>query len=138
MLIAPKSGAELRDDAQEFARDAYERGRERLQPMVDRARERVEPVMNDVGEQMAAMSTQAADIKDRVADKADDLKERISKGGLMSIVNEWPHERLIEIDGIGPVLATKIIRNRPYESEEALIASKELPPGAIESLKRAS
>ena len=48
------------------------------------------------------------------------------------------HERLIEIDGIGPVLASKIIQNRPYESEQELIESKELPPSAIESLRKAA
>ncbi|MGE5111641.1 MAG: hypothetical protein ACM3JB_12330 [Acidobacteriaceae bacterium] len=57
---------------------------------------------------------------------------------LMTILNDWPHERLIEIDGIGPVLASKIIRNRPFKSEQDLIESKELPPSAIAALRRAS
>ena len=55
----------------------------------------------------------------------------------LDIVNEWPQERLIEIDGIGPVLAGKIIKNRPYASETDLIDSKELPPSAIKALRNA-
>ena len=56
----------------------------------------------------------------------------------LEIINEWPEERLIAIHGIGPVLASKIIKNRPYEQEEDLVESKELPPSAIEALRKAS
>ena len=64
--------------------------------------------------------------------------ETRKSGNLLDIINEWPEERLIEIDGIGPVLAGKIIKNRPYESETDLINSKELPPSAIKALRNAS
>ena len=138
MIFAPKAGAELRQDMQEFALDSYERGRERLDPVVDKARQRVEPVVGRVREQVDAAMSQATDVRDRAADKVDDWKQKISSGGLMSILNEWPHDRLIEIEGIGPVLASKIIQHRPYESEQALIDSKELPPSAIESLRKAA
>lgn len=149
MLIAPKSGAELRDDLGEYARDAYEQGRERVQPVidqarekvqpaVDQARERVQPLMDQVAQSVDSVMAQASSVRDRVVDKAADAKERVTNGGLLSILNEWPHERLIEIDGIGPVLATKIIQHRPYESEQQLIESKELPPSAIESLRKAA
>lgn len=149
MLIAPKRGEELRQDMQDFARESYEQGRERLdsvidqarqkvQPVVDSAHAKIDPVMEDISQSVDRVMAQASDVRDRLADTATDLTRQVSDGSLMSILNEWPHERLIEIDGIGPVLATKIIQHRPYESEEALLNSKELPPSAIESLRRAA
>lgn len=160
MLVAPKRGSELRGDIRDFAVDTYEQGRERFESTIDQARERVQPVidqtrakmeptinearermepfMEDVSQSVDRVMAQAADVRDRVADQASDLTKRVANGGLMSILNEWPHDKLIEIDGIGPVLATKIIQHRPYESEEALLNSKELPPSAIESLRKAA
>jgi gas vesicle protein len=138
MLVAPKRGAELREDLGEYAREAYEQGRERVQPAVDAARERVAPVMDRVSQSVDSVMAQASSVRDRVVDKASDVKERVLNGSLLSILNEWPHERLIEIDGIGPVLATKIIQHRPYESEQQLIDLKALPPSAIESLRKAA
>ncbi len=149
MLVAPKRGAELRDDIRDLAVDTYEQGRERVettigqarqrvQPAINQARERIEPFMEDVSQSVDRVMAQASDVRDRVMDQASDLSRRMGNGGLMSILNEWPHDKLIEIEGIGPVLATKIIQHRPYESEEALLNSKELPPSAIESLRKAA
>jgi len=149
MLIAPKSGIDLRDDIQDFARDSYQQGRERLQPLIDQAREKVEPTLNQarhrvdpfmdaVAQRVDSVLAQAASVSDRVVHRVAEAKEHISNGDLLSILNDWPHERLIEINGIGPVLAAKIIQHRPYESEEALIAGKFLPPSAIESLRKAA
>lgn len=149
MLIAPKSGVELRDDVQDFARDSFEQGRERLQPAIDQAREKLEPavnqvrgrvapVANDVREHIDSLTTQASSVADRVVENAGDLKERFANGNLLSVINEWTHDRLIAIDGIGPVLAQKIIQHRPYRSEQEFIDLKELPPSAIENLRKAA
>lgn len=149
MLMAPKSGAQLRGDLQDFARESYQQGREKLEPLLDQAIDKVRPAINDARQQaeplleeiehrVESVMAQASDVRDRVVDQAPEMKERAANGGLLSILNEWPHERLIEIDGIGPVLATKIIQHRPYESEESLVESKQLPPSAIESLRKAA
>ena len=160
MLVAPRRGSELRNDIRDFATDTYQQGREHVEATIDQVRQRVrpvmdegreaiepsadqlrkraQPVMRDISQSVDRVLAQAADVTDRVDDGASDLEKRIGNGGLMSILNEWPHEKLVEIDGIGPVLATKIIQHRPYESEEALLNSKELPPSAIESLRKAA
>jgi DNA uptake protein ComE-like DNA-binding protein len=57
---------------------------------------------------------------------------------ILSIINEWPHQHLIEIHGIGPVLATKIISHRPYRTAQEFVDSKLLPPKAIEALQKAA
>lgn len=142
MLIAPKSGAETRDELEDFARNSLNReklnevldeGRERLQNVVDHGREQI----NSVRERVQPVVDSAREGVSSAIDRAGELKDSIANRGLLAILNEWPHERLIAIDGIGPVLATKIIQNRPYESLDALENSK-LPPSAIESLKKAA
>jgi gas vesicle protein len=179
MLVAPKSGVELREDIQDFARENLNRekldsmidqGRERIQPLVDEARQRVEPVLNQARERVQPVVDEARERVQPMIDQArekvqpmvdqarekvepvlDDARERVQAAvdsarekaeglgsSLMEVINEWPHERLIEIDGIGPVLATKIIQGRPYEREEDLAESKTLPPSAIESLRKAA
>lgn len=153
MLIAPKPGAETRGELEDFARNSLNReklnevldqGRERLQNVAEQGREqlnsvreRVQPVVDSAREKMQPAIDSAREGVTAVMDRAGDLKDSIGNRGLLAILNEWPHERLIEIDGIGPVLATKIIQNRPYDSIEALDNSK-LPPSAIESLKKAA
>jgi gas vesicle protein len=179
MLVAPKSGVELRDDIQEFAKENLNRekldslvdeGRQRIQPLVDDARQRVEPVVNQVMERVQPAIDQARErvqpmveqarqkvepvlnqarervqpivdqTRDRVESAVDSVKEHASRmgGNFINVINDWSHEQLIAIDGIGPVLATKIIQGRPYKSEDALIEAKTLPPSAIESLRKAA
>ncbi len=135
MLIAPKSGVELRDDITDFAKENL--NREKLDSFVYEARQRVEPVVNNVRDRVQPVVDQA---RESVSSAADSLKQQASKLGssFMDIINEWPHDRLIAIDGIGPVLATKIIQGRPYTSEEQLVEAKTLPPSAIESLSKAA
>lgn len=149
LLVAPKSGRETRSDLQELARNSYEGGRDRLQELFERANERMQPIVEKARQGIDAagdriqpvadqVRNQAAQVRDEVRDKVAEVVQPSEGNGLMSILNDWSHERLIEIDGIGPVLATKIIQNRPYDSEGDLIESKQLPPSAIESLRKAA
>ena len=157
MLIAPKSGVELREDITDFAKEnlnrekldsIVEEGRQRIQPLVDEARQRVEPVLNEARQRVEPVINNVRDrvqpvvdqARESVSSAADSLKQQASRLGssFLDIINEWPHDRLIAIDGIGPVLATKIIQGRPYTSEEQLVEAKTLPPSAIESLRNAA
>jgi gas vesicle protein len=124
LLLAPKSGSETRNDIQKLARNSYEGGRDRLQDILEQISRRTQSV--------------AEPIADQFRDIRDQVRDRVGASDMMTILNEWPRERLTEIDGIGPVLADKIIQQRPYESEQELIDLKQLPPGAIESLRDAA
>ncbi len=146
MVIAPKSGVELRDDVSDFAKEKLNReklesladeGRQRIQSAVQQGRERIQPLVDSAREHVKPLVDEAAE---RVHSAADSVKKQAGRVRVtfMEVINEWPHERLIEIDGIGPVLATKIIHGRPYKTEEALIEAKTLPPSAIECLRRAA
>lgn len=81
-------------------------------------------------------ATQPATRKVRSAARSTKRPFHQMGASLLEIINEWPQERLIEIEGIGPVLAKKIIQGRPYENEDAFTSTKKLPPSAIRSLKR--
>ena len=146
MLIAPKSGVELRDDITGLAKEnlnreklgsLMEEGRQRIQPFIDEARERVEPVLNQTRESIEPVLDQA---RERASSVVDSVRQQADQLGssFLDIINDWPHDRLIAIDGIGTVLASKIIQGRPYTSEEQLVDAKTLPPSAIESLRRAA
>lgn len=141
LLMAPKSGRETRTDIQELARNSYEGGRDRLQELLERASRQLQPSLDKAREGMDTARDRVESVADRLRDETSGIRQMMDKVGgrdLMSILNDWPHERLIEIDGIGPVLATKIIQNRPYKSEQQLVESKQLPPSAIESLRNAA
>ena len=148
ILLAPKSGAELREDIQDTARTSYEGGKDRLQAILEEASKRMHPVVDEALNRLDPVVEAA---RERVKPIMDDAARGLSEAGdglveaaesgkesLMTIVNDWPHERLVEINGIGPVLASKIIQYRPYKSEEDLLESKQLPPSAIESLRDAA
>jgi gas vesicle protein len=148
ILMAPKSGRETRNDISDLARNSYEGGRDRFQELLERAHDRMQPVVDKARQGIDAVRDRVQPVTDQVIEKASDMREQVKDtvsdithsagNSLMSVLNDWPHERLIEIDGIGPVLASKIIQHRPYESEQDLIESKQLPPSAIESLRNAA
>jgi len=135
MLIAPKSGVELREDLTDFAKENL--NREKLDSLVDEARQRVEPVVHSVRDRVQPVVDQA---RESVSSAVDSVKTHASRmnGSFLDVINDWAYDRLIAIDGIGPVLATKIIQGRPYTSEEQLVEAKTLPPSAIESLRKAA
>ena len=124
MLIAPKSGARLRGDVQDFARENLHR--EKLDSLMQAGRQRIQPLVKETRERVAA----ALDTAQAGAN--------LRSSRFMEIINEWPHNRLIAIDGIGPVLASRIIQGRPYKSEDELTQSKTLPPSALDSLRKAA
>lgn len=149
MMVASRRSRETRGRAREFARESVSRAR---RPAIE---------VSDIGELIAQPSTRptpnwreilsesrkpasmaftekaVAETMERVEAPEQDVV-RVAPVSFLAIVNEWPQERLIEIDGIGPKLAAKIISNRPYKSAEELAKSKLLPPSAIEALRKAS
>ncbi|HWR35604.1 MAG TPA: YtxH domain-containing protein [Clostridia bacterium] len=120
-LYAPKSGAETRGNLRNAATGSG-KARQQISLIVDRAK---------------AETDEAREANQSEASREEQQTVR-APVSILTIVNEWPHERLIEIDGIGPVLASKIISKRPYKAFQDLVASKLLPPSAITALRKAS
>ena len=158
MLVAPKSGFEVREDIGDFARNSLNReklnevldgGRARMQRAVEHGREQVQNVRDKIEPVVENARERARDAAepvirnlrenlDKASEKVADLKEKTIGPGLLTVLNDWSYERLIAIDGIGPVLASKVIQHRPYESEDQLANLKDLPPSAIENLRKAA
>ncbi len=142
MLVAPKSGSEVREDIQDFARNNL--NRESLQNAIDEGRERMQAAVEHGREQMNSVRERVQPVMDQARDRVQSAVETVQakaqqwSSNLLEVINEWPHEKLIAIDGIGPVLASKIIQHRPYKNESDLTESKLLPPSAIESLRNAA
>lgn len=138
MVIAPKPGADTREELLDAARGRLNDARERIEPYVEEARQRIDTAAQRAQEHAEPLLEKAGDQLDAARERLSEVPKQKGSRELLSILNEWPHERLIEIEGIGPILATKIIENRPYESEDDLMNSKTLPPSAIENLKKVS
>lgn len=109
-------------------------GEETRRELLDRAREG----WSEAGDKLDDLRERAGKAASRTVHKAQRTYESIAKAGLLEILNDWPEERLIEIDGIGPVLAGKIIQHRPYKQASDLLDSKILPPSAIAAIRKAS
>jgi DNA uptake protein ComE-like DNA-binding protein len=138
MVVAPKSGEETREELMEGAQEQLRQVRNAVEPYVEGARRKVEPALQRVQERIEPVVEEGREKLDAASQQVSRAVENVSSGGLLAILNEWPHEKLIKIPGIGPILATKIIQNRPYKSEDDLINSKELPPSAIANLRKSA
>ena len=55
-------------------------------------------------------------------------------GDLLDL-NAASEEELIALKGIGPVLASRILENRPYATKIDLISRRVIPDGAYEQIK---
>ena len=138
VLIAPKSGEETRRELLDMANERYEGARQRIDNTISTAKEQVNDRISEAKEKISDAADQLSDTKDRLVRKAERQYHAVMDRSILSILNDWTEERLIEINGIGPVLAGKIIQNRPYRAESDLVESKILPPSAIEALRKAS
>ena len=131
VAFAPSSGEETRRNLVDGANQRFGRMKEDLNQHLDEFKD-------SAGESISNIKEQVGQRVSSVKETVSAATEKISGNSLMAILNDWPQERLIEIDGIGPVLASKIIENRPYKADTDLLESKILPPSAIEALRRAA
>ncbi len=53
----------------------------------------------------------------------------------LSFINHGSREELIQVEGIGPVVASAILKGRPYASLEAVLQDKNLPPSTVEKVQ---
>ena len=120
------------------ARDVATQARERVTDMKREAQQRFEQAAATVREK-------APDVKsavDRVTSAAGSLNEDEHSGNgntrrdsLLELLNEGTQDELIAVNGIGPVLALKIVKHRPYKSEQQPLDDNVIPPSAFEALR---
>ena len=131
VAFAPKPGEQTR-------RDLVEGANQRFGTIKDDLNQHLDEFKDSAGESISNIKEQVGQRVSSVRESVSAVSEKLSGNSLLAIINDWPQERLIEIDGIGPVLASKIIENRPYKADTDLLESKILPPSAIEALRKAA
>lgn len=137
----------LANEARTRVPDLVNNVRERAPEMVNNLRERAPQVVSDLRERAPEPLKQAVD---RVASAAgiqqgeqaqqgeqqkDDGQSFPARASLLELLNDASQDELIAVNGIGPVLALKIVKNRPYKSEEQPLEDNVIPPSAFESLR---
>jgi gas vesicle protein len=129
MVIAPQSGEETRRRIAERAEDLLEAGREQARDLAKRGNE----LIGSAGEL-------ADDLPDKFSTAVQQGREQIqglfNGDGVESALNSISRDDLLSVYGIGPVLADKILKGRPYKSVNELLERGILPEAAIENLKR--
>lgn len=121
-MIAPARGDETRD-----------RVRERAEEILGRVRARANRAW-----QRAAM---AGDVVQKMRTPARRPRResagREERDGSATRLNSISREELMQVYGIGPVLADKIIQNRPYNRAAEVVERGILPQSTFESLREA-
>jgi DNA uptake protein ComE-like DNA-binding protein len=122
------------------ARDVATQARERVTDMKREAQQRFDQAATAVRERAPGIK----DAVDRVASAAgvsgnagqtDSGNGSSQRASLLELLNEGSQDELIAVNGIGPVLALKIVKHRPYKSEQQPLEDNVIPPSAFEALR---
>lgn len=118
------------------ARDTAEQARQRVTRAAQNVQQRAGQAAAAVRERAPGSVKHAVD-RVSTAVSGNDKREsnRVARGSVLELLNEGSQDELIAVDGIGPVLALKIVQNRPYRSEEQPLQDNVIPPSAYEALR---
>ncbi len=133
LAIAPAKGDETRRRLRSEAEEWKRRAREQAERLKDGFQEAFNEVRNPSRDMPELQSSRRAPRGEQPEN--NDNQEWEAHGSPLSFLNHGSREQLMAIKGIGPVLATRIIEGRPYESEDQVLENKELPPSVFELAK---
>ena len=130
LLLAPRSGEETRGQLWDSAGD-----------LADRVQRRAGEIQDRIGDpsQLVNQGKQwAKGVTETVTSSAQDLGKKVAsnlKVGSKVVLNTVSREDLMNVYGIGPVLADRIIASRPYSSDRDVVTQGIIPESAFERLK---
>jgi gas vesicle protein len=113
VLLAPKSGRELRTQVSDSASDALEKVKHQASGLQERVR------------------TKTGEVRSAVSQVA----QRVRTRDIATLLNEVSKDDLIAVSGIDAALADRIIGNRPYRRERELLEKGLIPEGAFQALR---
>jgi DNA uptake protein ComE-like DNA-binding protein len=128
VLFAPRSGSETREQL-----------RSKGEEYADLAKERAQEVVRGVQKQAERLKQQAADLGENAGSRLKNaVQSAASQAGLGALtkLNTASREELMRINGIGPVLADRMIAQRPFTSTQQVLDRGLLPEPAFRELMR--
>jgi DNA uptake protein ComE-like DNA-binding protein len=117
--------------------DSGEANRRKLRSRVTEWSQSLQTKIDNAKQQMkteAASTRSASQSPDEAPVRKEPASEKEVRG-TADPLNTMTREELMEVNGIGPVLAEKIISNRPYSSTEDLHQRGILPQSAFDELE---
>jgi len=128
VLLAPNSGTEVRDRLRFRGRVLANRFKQRTGRLGQRLKRR----FNNLQRQAADLTDSAGS---QIKTAAQTVASKVGIGGLAKL-NTASREELMSINGIGPVLADRIIASRPFTSTQQVLEQGLLPEPTFHELIR--
>ena len=138
MLVAPKPGRETRQELRTKAGELRNLAGEQVtklrenvgdpQEFLKKAKQQAKPYLDQAQEVVGNAAEQFKHTARTVASKAG--------VGPLLMLNTASREDLMSVYGIGPVLADKIIKGRPYTSEHEVVDRDIIPESTLQELAR--
>jgi DNA uptake protein ComE-like DNA-binding protein len=128
VLFAPRSGDETREQLLSKSRE-----------LTNRVSQRTSALARRVQKQFTRLQTQAADLTENAGTQLKTAAQTVaSKVGLGALakLNVATREELMSINGIGPVLADRIVTSRPFTSTQQVLEQGLLPEPTFNELIR--
>jgi len=131
VLFAPRSGDQTRQQLRESADQLTDSAREQLG--------RVQEYAGDLQERARDIRRKATefaqDTRSRMKDAARTVASKAGAGVLLRL-NTASREDLMNVSGIGPALADRIIEGRPFFSAQQVVDRGILPDSTLKELLR--
>ena len=131
ILFAPRSGEETRGQLRERADEWSDMAREQI----DRAQQYAGDLQESARDLGRRVSDAAQSASSQVRDAAEGIATRAGGRALLK-VNTASRDELMQVNGIGPVLADRIIESRPFLSVQQLMDRGILPESTYQELLR--
>lgn len=137
-LWAPKPGREARQDLKRKAgelRDKAGQQVSRLKEVVDDRRPLLRQFKQEAQPYVDQAQKVVRDVAEQLKQTAQSVASRAGSGPL-TMLNTASRADLKSVYGIGPVLADKIVKGRPYTSERDVIDRNIIPESTLKELTR--
>jgi gas vesicle protein len=130
ILLAPNRGEETREQLMDRAGELAGNFRGQVGDAVRNSGQ----VLRQTQEKISGLGQQ---VTEQLQTQGQKLREVVQeKVGRSAILNSVSREDLLGIYGIGPVMADKILANRPYTSDRQIVEQGIVPEGIFERLER--
>ena len=138
VLLAPNRGSETRKQLASKAGDLGDMAAEqfnRVKQAVGDPRELIGRVKDRAHSYAEEVTDAESNAGDTVRSAAQSLASKAGIGPLV-MLNTASRDDLLSVYGIGPVLADKIVKGRPYMSERDVVDRDIIPESTFKELRR--